>query len=187
MVKNFSQSGAGFTLIELLVAMTLFVIFIALASQVFLSGVLGQRNILGFEQIFEQSSYSMEYMNRSLRMAKKETDALACLSTNGRDFELTHSGQGIKFINSRSECQEFYLDASSKRLKENKAGQLQDLTGAGAEVVDFNIYIIGEGQTDGLQPRATIFLKIASKAQGGATSLSLSLQTTVSQRKLDIQ
>jgi len=176
----------GFTIVELLVVVAVFVIVLTIVSDLFLSSFLSQRRLLAWQTTFEQVSFLAEYLSRSLRMAKKELAAPSCLSSNGLNYELTHGGQGIKFINSQGICQEFFLDTSTKRLKEVKNGESQYLTAAESEVLAFNLNLIGASQDDQLQPRVTLFLKIRKKSARPEFQPALEIQTTVSQRKLDI-
>ena len=72
----------------------------------------------------------MEYISRALRMARKDR-AGVCVSPPGpfststqRDIGgYSYSGLGIKFLRYDNVCQEFFLDESDARLKENKDGR----------------------------------------------------------------
>jgi prepilin-type N-terminal cleavage/methylation domain-containing protein len=183
----FGKKNSGFSVVELLVAVALFATVVAVVGNIFLVSLLGQRRFLAQEEIFEQASFLSEYMSRSLRMARKEMSAPACLSANGLNYEKTRSGNGIKFLNSQNVCQEFFLDTGSRRLKENKAGTEQFLTAADVEGLAFSLNLLGENQTDSLQPRVTFFLRLRSKASKPELQPVLDIQTTVSQRNLDVQ
>lgn len=175
----------GFTLIELLVAVAIFSVVVGVAGSIFVTTFQGQRRSLAFETVFDQSSFLMEYLSRSLRMARKDLTG-GCIAS-GTNYQLTRSGQGVKFVNSQSVCQEFYWETSTARLKENKGGVEQYLTSGTAEVVAFNLSLRGESQTDDLQPRVTFFLNLRNRGSRSETQPSLLIQTTVSQRKLDFQ
>ena len=181
------ESNSGFTLIELMVTAALFVVVITIIGMIFMDSYQSQSRALAFETVFDQSSYLLEYMSRALRMARKESAAPTCLSQNGFNYELTHSGQGVKFINSDGECQEFYLDTTIRRLKENKDGVETFLTSDTPVVVNaFNIMIYGGDPTDQFQPKVTFFLDLKIAGAKIWSQSSLQLQTTVSQRELDI-
>ncbi len=183
------RNNKGFTLIELLISVVLFVVITGISANVFLSGFQGQKRALAFQTITDQSSYFMEYASRALRMAQKELGTPpACLSLFGYNYEITRSGQGVKFINSLGECQEFYLDASTKRLKENILGQgEQFLTAASAEVTIFKINSTDAGQDSKIQPRVSLYLVLQKKGEKAESKSVLRLQTTISQRNLNIQ
>lgn len=198
LLKNKNENKNGFTLVELLIGVLLFSVIITIVIRIFLGSIQGQRRSLAFETISEQSSFLMEYMSRSLRMAKKELDCAvpsgnpntcSCLKElgYGYNYELTRGGKGVKFINSQNECQEFFLDDNSDRLKEAKGQQEQFLTGNDTQVVAFGIRLTGEGQDDLLQPRLTFSLSLQNKSQKQESQQILRLQTTVSQRKVDVR
>ena len=174
----------AFTLIEILVAVAIFSLVIAAGSGIFISSISGQQKSLAFQKVLSESSYVMEYMSRSLRMAQKELNAPTCLSQNGLNYEKI--GTGIRFINYKDECQEFYLDATN-RLKESKNGGENYLTSEALQVSAFNINLAGESQGDDIQPRVTIFLDIKTKGQKPQTQFEMKIQTTISQRNLDVK
>ncbi len=188
------QKNQGFTLIELLVATALFVVVITITGMIFMNSYQSQSRILAFETVFDQSSYLLEYMSRAIRMARKE---LACSDLNdpatcaclkslgyGHNYEITHGGSGIKFVNSSGLCQEFYLDTVSHRLKDDSGAFL---TSDSPVVVNaFNVAVSGEDPADQLQPKVTFFLDLRIVGAKIWSQSTLQLQTTVSQRELDI-
>ena len=105
-----NSKSKGFTIIELMIAVALFSVVVGAVSTIFITSLQSQRKSISFENIFDQTSYLMEYMSRSLRMAKTETAALTCLSAEDKNYQLTRSDKGVKFINSQGVCQEFYFD-----------------------------------------------------------------------------
>ena len=186
----------SFTLIELLVTVTIFSLIVGAASGVFVSALRAQRKSLSMQELLGQTSFLMEYMSRALRMAKKDTTG-TCVqplgSTNYRNYEKTnsrvlngtaYSGPGIRFLNYQGVCQEFFRDTVDLQLKEskNKAAPIA-LTSADLKVNFFNIGPEDSWtQADDYQPRVTIFLEISGKEKS-----KINLQTTISQRNLDIE
>lgn len=193
--KNKVTKNKAFTLIELLVAVFIFTLVVGLSSAVFISGIQLQRRALASQKLLDEVGYALEYMSRAIRMAKKEryctdpADPATCYcltgSGHGYNYEITREGKGLKFINYKNECQEFFWEAADNQLKESKdGGQAVAFTSAGFEVKSFNIQLSGESQEDNEQPRVTFFLEIKSKGLGGP---EVQLQTTISQRNPDIQ
>ena len=166
----------SFTLIELLVAVMIFSLIGGIAAGVFVTGLRAQRKSLASQEILAQSSYLMEYISRTLRMARKDVDGL-CIDAK-LNYKIVDSG--IKFMNYKGECQKFYLLGS--QLKEEKDSAISNLTSSNLEVANFNINLVGQTQTDNLQPRATFFLEIKGKEES-----KIKIQTTVSQRNPDIE
>ena len=189
----------AYTLIEVLVAVGLFTIVIAAPTGFFVSSIKGQQKALASQEVLDEVSYALEYMSRSLRMAKKEMNCTsklepttcACLETSGYgvNYELTHEGKGIKFTNYRNQCQEFFLDVNDNRLKEVKdGGEAIPLSSNELEVVSFKMGPQDSwGQNDNKQPKITLFLE-AKGVESARPELQpkIQIQTTISQRNLDV-
>lgn len=180
-----NQQFRAFTLVELLVAVSIFSLSVAVASGLFVSALKAQRKSLASQELQDQTGFVMEYMSRALRMARKEFNSPACLSKNGLNFELTHGKNGIKFVNYQGVCQEFFLDGGV--LKESKTGYSSSLplTSARVSVAAFDIALLGQDQADDVQPVVTFFLRIQGRGSG-ASRPEIEIQTTVSQRNLDV-
>ena len=117
----------GFSLAETLVAIAILMLMMGSVSGLMLSAIAAQRRALAVQELVSQTSYIAEYMSRHIRQARKETGQ-GCLSQQGTNYQLTFGGQGLKFVNSQNECQEFSLDAG--RVKEVRGAQTEYLTSA---------------------------------------------------------
>ena len=189
----------AYTLIEVLVAVGIFTIVIAAPTGFFVSALKGQQKALASQEVLDETSYALEYVSRSLRMAKKELDCAsksdpttcACLKIGGYgvNYELTHEGKGIKFTNYQNQCQEFFLDINDNRFKEVKdGGEAIPLTSDDLEVVVFKIGPQDSwGQNDNKQPKITLFLEVKGvESARPELQPKIQIQTTVSQRNLDV-
>lgn len=179
----------GFTLIEILITITIFSIVITAFLGLFGSVFKYQRQSLSSAYLLNNASYITEYMSRALRMAKKElNDSPVCLSSRGLNYEIMSGGKSIKFINydinNNKKCKEFFLDGTA--LKIEKDGVALPLTPTKLEVENLRFSVSGAEQppTDNLQPKVTFILKLKTTEQSPQI---LNLQSTVSQRDLDIQ
>ncbi len=133
----------SFTLIEMLVVGAIFALIMVAVLGVFVSAIKSQRYNLASQQLLDETSYSMEYMSRFIRMAKKELDAggsTACLSTDGLHYENTYGGSGLKFKNYKKECQEFYLSVGKIYQKIGNNDPLE-LTSGKCNVYTFKFLI----------------------------------------------
>lgn len=176
----------GFTIPELLVAIALFGLITGAAVNLLVSAIDAQRRSLVGQNIVSQSSFIMEYMTRALRQATKElTDPPdgCLLAGRGYNYEETLTGDGgIRFINAQGACYEFYLEAGGiKEVIDD--GSPENLTPDNFIVTQFSFELFGESQSDLLQPRLTLVLAIESAS---AVQFGLRLQTTISQRNIDI-
>jgi len=169
------NKNKGFTLIEMLIATLIFSIVIGAAIGVFVSAIRFQKYNLTHQQILSQSSYAMEYMDRAIRMAKK--DEIGCI--DGSNYlEATNS---IKFVTYHNQCWRFFVQ--NGQLKIDKDGVVYDLTSDDFRVIDFNVNVTGDSLGDNLQPKVTILIEI--EGDGLAPQPKIKIQTTISQRNLD--
>ncbi len=197
--RGLRYSGAGFTLIEMMVAVAIFTLVMTAASGIFISGLKNQRRSLSYQQLADQVSYASEYISRSVRMARKELfdHSYTCLSSPDRSYENpggdTSRLRFIKFDYAEGEdtCHEFFLDDG--QLKESKknleTGQeiTQALTSDSLQVNSLTFNLQGATQNDDRQSLITMFLDIQSSGQKPEETVSLRLQTSLSQRNLDIR
>lgn len=186
-LNNKLKKDRGFTLVEMLVAIFIFTLVIGAMVGLFISGIRGQKNALTTQRLLDQTSYNLEYMSRALRMALKEgqQDGPDCLSQDGLNYEVVNSR--LRFINhlENDDCQEFFLDGT--RLKQTKEGEELFLTSDNLEVASLNFNLIGESQTDTNQSRVTLSLKIQGKGPTIEVMPEIRIQTTISQRNLDVR
>jgi len=177
-----SEYNKGFTLVEMLVVIAIFSVITGAAVSIFISTIRIQRYSLTSQQLLDQTSYALEYMTRFIRMASKDSDG-SCLSITKSNYQITQSGYGLKFENYKGECQEFYLE-EGQLYEEIDGDEGISLTSDGLDITDFQVYLSGQLQTDNYQPRVTIFLKAEGK--GMVSNPKIRLQTTISQRDIDI-
>jgi prepilin-type N-terminal cleavage/methylation domain-containing protein len=194
----------GFTLIEVVVVMSIFFVIVGTAVGIFISVISGQKRILSEQALLNQASYITEYMSKSLRMASKDLSG-ACLGEDyqGYNYLLTRydsiegAYRGIKFINQldNNACDEFYfdnIDQENTFLKEIKNnGSAVSLT-SDKVIVEYARFVIngkdsiqGSFEEDGIQPRVTI--SFGFKHKGDKNQPSVKIQTTVSQRDLNVK
>jgi len=176
------------------VAVVVFSITVAGPTGLFISSLEGQTRTLLLGRMTESSSYSLEYMSRALRMAKKDL-AGTCIDakTNYKNPSGISSIRFLKYdeILAKDICMEFLVQAG--QLGERKSaneqssglGSFSALTPNELEVTSTQakFVITGQGQVDNLQPRVTIYFRMTKKNQ---SQPEIKVETTVSQRNLDI-
>lgn len=188
----------GFTLIELLVSVAVFTLIISAAAGLLVNGLRAQRRALAYQELFDQISFAVEDISRSARMAKKEllNNPYNCLSARGFNYENTGgSTSKLRFIKydydaGADVCHEFFLESGQiKEYRKNLATGMettQPLTSTGLRVNSLSFILAGAGQGDNFQPTATLFLYVQSAGQQAAEVVSLKIQTSISQRNLDV-
>jgi type II secretory pathway pseudopilin PulG len=186
-----TTNKTGFTLIEVLVSVFLFFGILAVILGFFGYAIKAQKKALASQEISDQISYVMEYMGRSIRMARKDvTGTCIAPGTNyenpgGNNFE-------IRFLNYEGICQEFYLE--NEQLKRRKSsdgtagnfGSAVDLTSSKLKINSAKFNLIGENETDNIQPRVTIFLDVEKQNTKPEFNAKIKIQSTISQRNLDV-
>lgn len=180
------MKNRAFTLIEIMVAVAIFAILLTTFTGFFVGAIQSQRRTLASQELIDNVSYNLEYMSRAIRMARKDLTG-DCIPIKN-NYELTRGGKGIKFINYQGGCQEFFVEG--EKLKENKNGIINNLTPVNLEVVSFNLggsESWGQDQEPLTQPKVTLFLEIKGKGQKPELQPSISIQTTISQRNLNVK
>lgn len=189
---NKKMKEGGFTIIELIVAVSLFTLVVGSTTGMFVAGIRTQTMVLATQKLLDETSYVMEYMSRTLRMAKKD-DTGYCLTTSGVGYNYEDPpGALLRFINYHEICHEFdYIgldQLAERKSSDETAGNLPaDATGLTSE--DFRVsptifHLQGESELDLFQPRVTIVLTVQKYPQGKP---EIKIQTTISQRNLDLR
>jgi prepilin-type N-terminal cleavage/methylation domain-containing protein len=165
----------GFTLVELLTAITLFLAVSAIVFGASTSLIRYQGQMVTMQGIFNDSSYVLETMGRSIRMARRDASG-SCISL-GKNFENPGSDlTNIRFLDHDGTCRRFFLE--SGQIKEDTGSGSIVLTSSNHDIQELSFIIIDEA---GKQPRVTIVLEM----NHDSLSSALNLQTTVSQRNLN--
>ncbi|MFH1451252.1 MAG: prepilin-type N-terminal cleavage/methylation domain-containing protein [bacterium] len=187
------KPARAFTLIELLVAISAFTVIIVAVSNIFISGMKNQKYALLSQRLLDQTSFVMEFMSRSLRMARKEVNlnpGNQCL-TYGHNYEKSIDGTSLKFINhlDNDDCQRFFLENGQLKYERKINTALPEvliLTSDKIEIVDLKFELIGELQTDYIQPRVVVAMNLRWKSPTAQERRAIKIQTVLSQRNLDI-
>ena len=180
----------GYTLIEVLVSVGIFSIVLAGPTGLFVLSLRNQNMSLALGETIDNTSHSVEYISRSLRMARK--DKVGNCITQNYNYENPDSDTSkIRFLNYQGYCIEFSL--SGTQLFQKKSSNYESsnfdtgafLTSDDLEIDNFQFLIVGGGQYDNLQPRVTMVFHIA-KGSAGTDLPDINVQSTISQRNLDV-
>lgn len=170
-----SGNMEGFTLMELLIAGALFsiVTLVSLSSFFFFTNI--QRSQIRRQDMLGQGNYMVEYISRAVRMAQNSSGE--CGVPSGQFLDA--SDGLLEFKNSDGTCQKFEL--SGARVWETKGGVTTALSSEEVQISGFPAQGFGLLPDDSQQPRVAFgFTMVAEDGE------PVYLQTTVSQRNLDI-
>ena len=173
-------NNKGFTLVEMLVSFAIFSIVIGISTGVFASMIKSQKYSLDTNQLLNQTSYFVEYMSRAIRMAVKDDGTCGFSDDN---YRIT--GNKIEFRNYQGECQEFYLTAGILMVNKTSFSSALALSSDDFDISTLEFNVIGISGSDDLQPRITFSFKITGNS-AAASNPTLNIQTSISQRNLDI-
>ncbi len=184
------MKNKGFSLIEVLVSVSIFGIIIAGPTGLFVLSLRNQNMSLALGETIDNTSHAVEYISRALRMARK--DRIGDCITQSYNYENPGADSSkIRFLNYQGYCQEFSLSGNQIMQRKSSDGTSANfdsgayLTSDDLSINNFQFLIVGGGQNDNLQPRITIVFNIA-KTSAGIGLPAINVQTTVSQRNLDV-
>jgi len=188
----------GLTLVELLVSIAIFGILTTSLIGIFTSAMDAQASVLQNQEIINQASYAVEYMDRSIRMALRD-DATsangACTGVLNDNYGI--SANSIQFLTYDTvdgvyKCKRFYLDGNI--LKEQKSLNMTSASfQAGVEIasseIKFNSLVFTvSGDDYGIaQPIVTITMDVQYNSSRRLNPIpGMVLQTSISQRNLNV-
>ncbi|PIR88844.1 MAG: hypothetical protein COU09_00245 [Candidatus Harrisonbacteria bacterium CG10_big_fil_rev_8_21_14_0_10_44_23] len=155
----------GFTLVELLVAITIFVVVMAIASNLFIGALRAQKSVVDLIAVNDNISLALERIGREIRV--------------GNSFSANSSGL-IFTIDDRGESNINYSLQNDRLMRSVNGGSASPLTGANVVVSDLKFYVY-----DNDVPRVTIVITAGldenTRDLGGVKT---TIQTTVSARPL---
>ena len=192
MINNFKK---GFTLVEVLVSITIFTVISVGLVNIMVVAVWNQKRILQNQKLLDEASYALEYMTKSVTMAKIDTSG-NCTGSANTNFGYSSSPSSITFLAyntplSAYRCRRFLLSGVGGSLQEQWSSDdtnasfssATSITSSKVKVDKLTFGITGD--TVGMQPKVTIMLNMEAN-----TTLTdnpqITVQTSVSQRYLNV-
>jgi type II secretory pathway pseudopilin PulG len=179
----------GFTLVEILISIVIFM-FILLALEALLSSIFATEfRAFAMKKLTDNSGIALEIMSREMRLAAG--DATGC-TTSGQAFEIDDNpsvmqGTKITFIDFSDRCISYIYDSTTDLLLKQVDGTASQifLGGGDIEVSDALFFkVAGVNQ----QPRIITRVEVRTQDPSSSDSFfALAVQTTISQRELNIE
>jgi prepilin-type N-terminal cleavage/methylation domain-containing protein len=107
---NIFKSRDGVTLLELMVSVALFALTMILASGIFQSIIVSQREAIASQEMQENIRYSYEKISKEIRTARRDYTH-SCIPS-GSVYWVSTDGTAIQFLNLRGLCTCYYLDGT---------------------------------------------------------------------------
>ena len=191
------ENQKGLTLIEIIVSVGVFSIVVVGITGIFISAVKTQKHTLSAQEVLDQTSYALEYMGRTIRMAKKDSGGTCITADCNYENPDDPIKTSIRFLKHDEDsglnlCREFLLE--DHQLKEKKSSDHTSvnlpetgtaLTSSDVHVSSVTFKLLTPCETDNAQPRVTISLNIRTTAIEQKPEIKI--QTSFSQRELNIQ
>jgi prepilin-type N-terminal cleavage/methylation domain-containing protein len=181
---------SGFTLMEMLVAISLFVVVILAATQIFRMTIEGQRSALASQNIQENVRYFFEVMSKEVRMAQKnKSNCSSLLDSNPTptykvfNTAEVNGKEALYFENQYGECVVYYVN-SDDVLMINRAGDEAAAMPSSLIINDLEFEVEDDemGETHSLQPKISLVMDVSSDAAKHSSRKQIKLQTTISSR-----
>jgi len=167
--KSNSNFSSGFTLVELLVASTVFVLFMAAITNIFILAQSSQRFLSKYSLVIDDLSFFLERAAREIRM--------------GDNFTL--SGDKLSFTNAYGQNVVYKLEHYKIQRSEDGGITFSPITSKDIKVKELKFVLSGQSKDDSLQPRITISVKFTSGEGRESEKYEKTVQTTISARQLD--
>lgn len=161
----------GFTLIEMIVAIGLFSVVMMLSMAGFLNISDLQKKSSAIRVSNDNMNFAMETMSREIRTGSSYSEG----ADNSLHFTSISSNNMVYSLNNITHQIEISKDGGAS---------FSPLTSSELEISKLKFVIKGEGSGDG-QPNVTIIME-GSSGVSEKTKSYLNLQTTVTQRKIDL-
>jgi len=169
------QNNKGFTIIETMIAISLFLIIVTIGMGSLLNANLLHQKSQDMRSIMDSLSFIMEDISRNLR--------------TGSDYESINGGKGITFISQDGSSWKYaiYYDNDGSIKKSINDGLEVPLNPdeIKIDIENSSFTVIGNVVGDNQQPFVTI--KLIGRITSKGVDTPFSLQTSVSQRLLDIE
>ncbi len=176
---NRKKTLAGITLIELLVSVTLFVIIVLSATQIFVMVLQTQRRVVAVQNVQENLKYFFEVASKEIRMAVQNVndgDNFCSDLTENALFELVNTDT-LYLRNQDNECVKYYLE--NDRFMIERETVSVPLSPDEIIIEDLKFTITHRGENN----QAYLTINVLAKSKGQeADETEIRLQTTVASR-----
>ena len=195
---NKKNNIGGYTIIETMIAISIFLIVIVIGIGSLLNASIVNKSSQNTRSVLDSLNFSMEDISRNIRTGYDyhclvESEDTSDISTPESCMGISKGGYGISFESSDGDSSDpndqwSYYVSGGKLFKSISNDLLNDrvqMTPDGVTISSFgyNFLVIGAENTDKQQP--LVIIRLTGKILNKDEIVPFSLQTTVSQRKID--
>jgi len=189
-IEEWNNGEDGFSFMEMVVSISLFVVVVLSATQIFRMVIEGQRSAISSQNIQENVRYFFEVMSKEVRMASKSTSDCESifdpppLADNKVYNVTTQNGEeALYFKNQDGECVAYYV-SSNDVLVVNRAGHTVSTTPDDLVIDNLDFSVEGDeiGTYHDTQPKITVMMDVSSRKGKQAYEKEVKMQTTISSR-----
>ncbi len=180
--KKIYQTKPGVTLMEVLVSVTIFVILMLSATEIFQMVLVGQRYSLANQNLQENIKYFFEVVSKEVRMAQRNSGGVCGSIPSDRLFATSTNAYGdiLYLQNYHGECVSYYLNSvdGQVRFMVSRDGVPAYLTPKKVQMLDLGFVVVEEV---GTQPYVVVNILAEATLRADETT-ELRLQTTIGSR-----
>jgi prepilin-type N-terminal cleavage/methylation domain-containing protein len=191
-MKILKFKNRGFTLVEMLIAVSLFVVVVTISMGALLSIFDANRNAQASKTVMDNLNLALENMARTIRFGTDyhcgNTGTISeprdCTNNNnGSDFlavsfDINDDGNLDRII--------YRKNGTAIQRSDNGGVSYSDITSSNMVVEELVFRVFATDNDDTDQPYVLVTLKGYAGVQGRSSKSEFSIQTVMSQRKLDI-
>jgi prepilin-type N-terminal cleavage/methylation domain-containing protein len=212
---NTPYKQSGFTLVEMIVSLAIFSIVVTVSVGALLVLVATNQQLQGEQGVMTNLSFALDSMTREIRTGNEyfcvsDPNGGSLFTTGNLDQELDgdvqdcatgnpsdHRFHGLAFteggdsITSGSDKILYFYDREEKKIFRRVGnGPAESIVSSGIVIEEFEFFVSGTrplsagGANSTDQPAVTLFIKATEK--GVSTNKPFYLQTTITQRTLDV-
>lgn len=179
--KGAKPSGSGFTLIEMLVSVGLFSVVLTVTLGSILTIADANKKARSLMSVMGNLNFAVDAITRSVKTGSDLDDNGNCISTDQVDYEAADPGSSAR--PRVTYCWVVDADDNGSITKQVGSGVSLPLTSPDVDIDYMNFGVFGTAPGD--QPRVAINME-GTVTISPRVSSSFTIQTTVSQRQLNI-
>jgi len=199
MLSKFPKKNNGFTLVEMLVALSLFTIVVTIVAGSILVLISGNQQVVGEQSVMANMSFVMDSMTREIRTGKNyycgnsfgsqpASDSVKDCENGDKAISFVEAGNSITGLNNGRIA--YYFDSTNKTImRKVENSNPQSIVSNDIYIKDAKFFVTGtksfsDNSRDVNQPTVTIVITAMESSASGEKPVTL--QTTITQRELDL-